>query len=77
MNNLNIKEAKQLHAFGRRIAAVRKSRGLTQQRLAEQLDISLVSIAYIETGKRWPRLITIHRIADYLQVPVGEFFKGL
>jgi transcriptional regulator with XRE-family HTH domain len=71
------KEAKQMVAFGRRLAAVRKSRGLTQQQLAEQLDVSLVSIGYIETGKRWPRLTTLHRIADCLGVPVAELFKGL
>jgi transcriptional regulator with XRE-family HTH domain len=71
------KETKQMVAFGRRLAVVRKSRGLTQQQLAEQLDISLVSIGYIETGKRWPRLATLHRIADCLNVPVGELFKGL
>jgi transcriptional regulator with XRE-family HTH domain len=70
-------ESKQLIAFGKRLAEVRKSRGLTQQALAEKLDISLVSIAYIETGKRWPRLVTLHRIADSLKVSVGEFFKGL
>jgi transcriptional regulator with XRE-family HTH domain len=71
------KETKQMVAFGRRLAAVRKSRGLTQQQLAEQLDVSLVSIGYIETGKRWPRLTTLHRIADCLGVPVAELFKGL
>lgn len=64
-------------AFGRRLATVRKSRGLTQQQLAEQLDVSLVSIGYIETGKRWPRLTTLHRIADCLDIPVAELFKGL
>ncbi|MEK7153121.1 MAG: helix-turn-helix transcriptional regulator [Patescibacteria group bacterium] len=70
-------ETKQLIAFGKRLAEVRKSRGLTQQALAEKLDISLVSIGYIETGKRWPRLATLHRIAKCLNVPVGDFFKGL
>jgi transcriptional regulator with XRE-family HTH domain len=64
-------ETKQLVAFGKKLAEVRKSRGLTQQALAEKLDISLVSIGYIETGKRWPRL------AKCLNVPVGDFFKGL
>ena len=73
----NQKESKQLKEFGRRMAEVRRSRGLTQQRLAEMLDISLVSIGYIETGKRWPRLGTLHRIADCLGVPLTELFKGL
>lgn len=70
-------EKKQLMAFGRRVAEVRKARGLTQQQLAEKLDVSLVSIAYIETGKRWPRLATLHRVADCLGVSLGELFREL
>ena len=70
-------EDSQLRAFGKRVAEVRKSKGLTQQELARQLDISLVSVGYIETGKRWPRLVTLHRIAKQLKVPVGDFFRGL
>lgn len=73
----DIKEPKQLKAFGKRLSEVRKSQGLTQQELAEKLDISLVSIGYIETGKRWPRLSTLHRIASCLNVSLAELFKGL
>lgn len=73
----DLKETKQLKAFGHRLAEVRKSRGMTQQELAEKLDISLVSIGYIETGRRWPRLNTLHRIADALGVRVGDIFKDL
>jgi HTH-type transcriptional regulator, competence development regulator len=70
-------EKKYLQAFGKRLAEVRKSRGLTQEDLADQLDISSVSITYLETGRRWPRLLTLQRIAKCLKVPVGELFKGL
>jgi len=70
-------ENKQLVAFGRRLAEVRKQKGLTQQQLAEDLEISLVSIGYIETGKRWPRLVTLHRIANALGVNLEQLFKGL
>jgi len=73
----DLKETKQLKAFGQQLAAVRKSRGMTQQELAEKLDISLVSIGYIETGKRWPRLSTLHRIAAVLNVQLADFFRGL
>ena len=70
-------ENKQLVAFGRRLAEVRKQKGFTQQQLAEDLEISLVSIGYIETGKRWPRLVTLHRIATALDVKLEQLFKGL
>jgi len=73
----NSTESKQLAAFGRRLAEVRKLKGFTQQQLAEELDISLVSVGYIETGKRWPRLVTLHRIANVLDVKIEQFFKRL
>ncbi len=70
-------EQKYLKAFGKRLAEVRKSRGITQESLAEKLDISAVSITYLETGRRWPRLLTLQRIAKALDVKVEELFKGL
>lgn len=73
----NPQEKKYLQAFGKRLAEVRKSRGLTQEDLAEILDISAVSITYLETGRRWPRLLTLHRIAKALKVNVTDLFSGL
>lgn len=72
-----ISEQKLMKAFGRRVAAVRKSRGVTQQHLAEQIGMSVVAIAYIETGKRWARLGTLNKIAKSLKVDIQELFKGL
>lgn len=72
-----ISEQKLMKAFGKRVAEVRKSRGVTQQHLAEQIGMSVVAIAYIETGKRWARLGTLNKIAKCLKVEVQELFKGL
>ncbi|HEX7963958.1 MAG TPA: helix-turn-helix transcriptional regulator [Candidatus Saccharimonadales bacterium] len=74
---MNPQEKKYLQAFGKRLAEVRKSRGLTQEGLAEMLDISSVSITYLETGRRWPRLLTLQRIAKALKTNVSDLFKGL
>jgi len=71
------REQKYLKAFGKRLAEVRKNKGITQEALAEKLDISAVSITYLETGRRWPRILTLHRIADALDVKFEELFKGL
>ena len=57
-----------MKTFGKRVALVRKSKGLTQQRLAESIGMSVVAIAYIETGKRWARLGTLNKIASSLKV---------
>ncbi len=73
----NAQEQKLLKIFGKRVAEVRKSRGVTQQELAERIGMSVVAIAYIETGKRWARLGTLDKIATSLKVDIQELFKGL
>lgn len=70
-------EQKLMKSFGARVAVVRKSRGLTQQELAEAINMSVVAIAYIETGKRWARLGTLTKIANALQVDVADLFKNI
>ena len=37
-------------AIGKRIKEVRKSRGLSQKKLAEMVDIAQNTLSYIETG---------------------------
>lgn len=70
-------EQKLQKAFGKRLAQVRKNRGITQQQLAEAVNMSVVAIAYLETGKRFARLSTLHKIARALKVDISELFKGL
>jgi transcriptional regulator with XRE-family HTH domain len=70
-------EDKLLQRFGKRIAEVLKSKGMTQSQLAERVSMSVVTIAYIETGKRWVRLATLDKIARALGVSVAELFRGL
>lgn len=66
-----------MKVFGKRVAEVRKSRDITQQQLAELTGMSVVAIAYIETGKRWARMGTLSKIAKNLQVDIHDLFKGL
>lgn len=66
-----------MKSFGQQVARVRKSRGLTQQELAEKIGMSVVAIAYIETGKRWARLGTLNKIAGVLKVDIAELFRSL
>ncbi len=70
-------EQKLMKSFGMRVAAIRKSRGFTQQELAENINMSVVAIAYIETGKRWARLGTLTKIANALNVDVADLFKDI
>lgn len=64
-----------LISFGKRVAELRKGNSLTQQQLADRTGLSLVSIAYIETGKRWVRLSTLDRIAKALGQDTHELLK--
>lgn len=70
-------EQKLMKEFGRRVAEARKSKGFTQQELAEDIGMSVVAIAYIETGKRWARIGTLQKISKTLHVSIDELFKGL
>lgn len=73
----NAREQKLLKDFGKHIAHVRKSRGITQQELAQKIDMSVVAIAYIETGKRWARLGTLDKIAKALKISLPDLFKNV
>jgi len=68
-------ESKLLKAFGKRVAEIRRARGLTQEQLAEKADITPLSIAFIEQGRRWPRLATLDKLAKCLGVSPSEFLK--
>lgn len=73
----DVKESKYLAAFGKRFAEIRRSRGLTQEQLAEKANITPLSVGFIEQGRRWPRIATLHKLAKCLNVSVADLFKGL
>jgi transcriptional regulator with XRE-family HTH domain len=66
-----------LLCFGRQLATKRKEQYLTQKELAELAGISSAYIASIESGRRWPRLVVHHAIADTLHIELAELFNGL
>ena len=60
------------HAVGRRIAAFRKSLGLTQQELAERLSVTNKAVSKWETGGGLPDIAILPSIAAALGVSVDE-----
>jgi DNA-binding XRE family transcriptional regulator len=70
-------EDKHLAAFGKRVAAIRKKGGLTQEQLSEKTGLAVDSIGAIEQGRRWVRLTTLHKLAKGLGATTDELFKGL
>lgn len=58
------------------IKKIRKEKHITQERLAEYCNTSVSYIGLMETYKNIPKLSTIERIAEALNVPVLELFKS-
>ena len=57
------------------IRTLRKRRGLTQEQLAEQLDISVMTVRRWEWGERTPDVKEVQKISQVLNVPIGEFLN--
>ena len=57
---------------GEKIKAARKRAGMTQQELADKLNVSFVNISQFENNKRNPKLETIRKIAAAIGVPAKE-----
>lgn len=57
--------------IGDKIKQIRKQAGLTQKELAEQLGTTQQNLAQYESGKRNPKIETIEKIANALDVPVS------
>jgi transcriptional regulator with XRE-family HTH domain len=56
--------------FGQAIRTVRENRGLSQRRLASEMDVSHSYISHIEKGARDPSLKVLTKITDVLNVPL-------
>lgn len=54
---------------------IRKEQKLTQETLAEKAGLSAQIINDIEGGRRWPRLATLSKITDALDIDVIKLFQ--
>ncbi len=70
---VNTKTTKILQ-LGRNIFKFRKAKGLSQNQLAEKLNISREHLAKIETAKRCVSLGLLIGISECLEIPVKDFF---
>ena len=62
--------------MGRRVRQLRNSRGLTQKRLAEGIDVSASFIGHIERGEKQCSLDTVCRLAVYLETTIDYLAMG-
>ncbi len=61
---------------GRRIARLRRAKGLTQERLAEHVELNPSYLARVEAGARRATVETLVRIAGALDTSIGELFAS-
>lgn len=61
--------------LGKRIKEIRKYRGLTQEKVAEMIDLETSSLSGIESGRFYPSLHVLEKIATVLDVELIDFFK--
>ena len=66
-----------LRALATRIKELRDQKGISQEELAHRAGLSRTGMGFLETGKRWPRLDTLMKVADGLNITVDELLKGL
>lgn len=60
------------YAIGQRIRKIRKARGLSQEKLAEQIGISTTHMSHIETANTKMSLSIFAEIASALEVQADE-----
>ncbi|HCI52647.1 MAG TPA: XRE family transcriptional regulator [Gallionella sp.] len=60
--------------LGRRIKELRNKADLTQEKLAERVQIAPRHLSRLERGIHYPSLDTLELIAKHLHVPLKEFF---
>ncbi|MBI5750435.1 MAG: helix-turn-helix transcriptional regulator [Nitrospinae bacterium] len=61
--------------FGMRIKELRKNKGLSQEEVAEKVNISSKYLSRIEMGQHFPSIDTLVNLADVLKVELKDFFE--
>lgn len=56
------------------LVSLRKTQGLTQEKLAEKAEISRAYLANIEVGKHTPSLKVARKLSSILKTSVDELF---
>ena len=62
--------------LGKQIREIRRQRHLTQEKLAEKVDLSVPYISHLERGSKKPSLEVLTRLAESLGVTVDRLLAG-
>ena len=62
--------------IGSKVQALRKTKKLTQEQLAEAVGVSWRTISNLETVKAIPKLLLIYDLAQYFDVSIDELVNN-
>ena len=62
--------------MGRKLKEARQMRGLTQENVAEKLNVSRQTLSNWETEKFYPDILYVLQLSDLYQVSLDELLKG-
>lgn len=63
-------------SFSENLKSARKSKGLTQQQLADLLRLDRSAIAHYEKGTAMPHARNIQKLCNILEITFDELFNG-
>ena len=62
--------------FGEKLQMLRKSKGMTQEELAQALYVSRTAVSKWESGRGYPGIDSLKEIASYFSVTIDELLSG-
>ena len=62
--------------FGKNLQELRKSRGLTQEELAEALFVSRTAVSKWESGRGYPSIDSLKEISKFFSVTIDDLLSG-
>ncbi len=72
---MNTKESKYFQKLGAKIKQLREEKEIDQKSFAFDCEIGRTQLYMIEKGRTNPRLLTLMKIADGLEISVSELLK--
>lgn len=61
--------------YGKKVRAIRNTKKVSQEKLAELADLDRTYVSDIENGKRNVSIETIFKISNALETPLINFFE--
>ncbi|WP_299363561.1 helix-turn-helix transcriptional regulator [Winogradskyella sp.] len=72
---MNTKELKYFQKLGAKIKQLREEKGIDQKSFAFDCEIGRTQLYMIENGRTNPRLLTLMKIANGLDISIEELLK--